>query len=590
MATFERFCEMKGLKLPASISGENTALGNVLSIAPQVFDESPLPNFTAQMDKPLQAFEPPMFSGDSNPCSWLEACVRYFRVSKVPANEMVDEAGWYLENKAYFWFLDWENGRLPIPWDEFSQAISCRFASLTPNPITETLAMEPGIFCAMLSYSSTGHICVDKASSKLFPIHSSLLHTNSHLKREGSTPHTLCVAFSPDGINSWALKIKEMTTMLMGLQMNASSKGSNESLEGSIASGPLILQCLIEQGGTLVWSTRNCELLYPSYYSSIVHFHGLSNHCGFKEPYKDIELAYLLDTSFGSGYTAGLRKDMATDVIFSTTVDMANINLVHGAENSTRPTRIEEIFLGAHMEINKSQNQVRWTRKKVHFPHYKSLVQPSSITELKAYTSFHLIHCTLLVNDLVIEAGGKSVVTLRMGCDWLYIRCSMKVCFSCSANSLGRGNYFDFKEPYKDSQKLFNASLSKKEFALSYLSDLQSRLLEGCNVMAIIEFVFKVPCHGSISFSHISSFDHVMRWSVSSHLGHTHHLIDESLESSIVPQFVFSSSFIEMLHVKANVVCCFCLDIGLGTSRISRGREGCRYDWDVTKGLRAYWS
>ncbi|CAN1145627.1 hypothetical protein LINPERHAP2_LOCUS14785, partial [Linum perenne] len=27
--------------------------------------------------------------------------------------------------------------------------------------------------------------------------HSSLLHTNSRLKREGSTPHTLCVAFSP---------------------------------------------------------------------------------------------------------------------------------------------------------------------------------------------------------------------------------------------------------------------------------------------------------------------------------------------------------------------------------------------------------
>ncbi|CAN1140256.1 hypothetical protein LINPERHAP2_LOCUS11754 [Linum perenne] len=197
MATFERFCEMKGLKLPASISGENTTLGNVLSIAPQVFDESPLPNFTAQMDKPLQAFEPPMFSGDSDPCSWLEACVRYFRVSKVPANEMVDEAGWYLENKAYFWFLDWENGRFPIPWDEFSQAISCQFASLTPNPITKTLAMEPGIVCATLSYSSTGHICVDKASSKLFPLHSSLLHTNSNLKRDGSTPHTLCVAFSP---------------------------------------------------------------------------------------------------------------------------------------------------------------------------------------------------------------------------------------------------------------------------------------------------------------------------------------------------------------------------------------------------------
>ncbi|CAN1178573.1 hypothetical protein LINPERHAP2_LOCUS33740 [Linum perenne] len=170
---------------------ENTALGNVLSIALQVFDESPLPNLTAQMDKPLQAFEPPMFSGDSDPCSWLEACVRYFRVSKVPANEMVDEAGWYLENKAYFWFLDWENGRFSIPWDEFSQAISCRFASLTPNPMTETLAMEPGIVCATLSYSSTRHICVDKASSKLLPIHSSLLHTNPHLKREWSTPHTL---------------------------------------------------------------------------------------------------------------------------------------------------------------------------------------------------------------------------------------------------------------------------------------------------------------------------------------------------------------------------------------------------------------
>ncbi|CAN1242182.1 hypothetical protein LINPERPRIM_LOCUS5255, partial [Linum perenne] len=45
-----------------------------------------------------------------------------------------------------------------------------------------------------------------------------------------------------------------------------------------------------------------------------------------------------------------------------------------------------------------------------------------------------------------------------------------------------------------------------------------------------------------------------------------------------------------MLQFKENVVCCFCLDIGLGASRISRGREGCRYEWEVTKGLRAYWS
>ncbi|CAN1320461.1 hypothetical protein LINPERPRIM_LOCUS31699 [Linum perenne] len=76
METFERFCEMEELKLPASISRENTALGSVLNNAPQVFDESPLPNSTSQMDNPLQALEPPMFVGDSDPSSWLKACVR----------------------------------------------------------------------------------------------------------------------------------------------------------------------------------------------------------------------------------------------------------------------------------------------------------------------------------------------------------------------------------------------------------------------------------------------------------------------------------------------------------------------------------
>ncbi|CAN1277948.1 hypothetical protein LINPERPRIM_LOCUS16491 [Linum perenne] len=633
MVTFERFCEMKELKLPASISGENIAPGSVLNNAPQVFDESPLTNSTSQLDNPLQAFEPPMFAGDSHPSSWLEACIRYFSDAKVPANEMVDEAGWFLENAAYFWFLDWENGRSAIEWDEFSHAILSRFGSSTPNtiaassppksacpssstfPVTseneplQVLSSFPtpitlnfpntasmaGV-CVIdfygrdvkkwelnvdyrLGYCLEGccraihfqgrekylnfkapHIVVDQ-----FVIGSSLVYMllppnfgfafgfkgGGHLvlgvqnydsrlwkclaelggrdvkKWECNNDSGLeaclssfCTAVASqengsslnfeepykdaDEINSWALKIKEVATMFMGLHMNASSKGFNESLEGSIASRTPILQCLIESGGTLVWSTRNCELLYPSYYGSTVHLHGLSNHCGFKEPYKDIQLAYqILDKNFGSCYTAGLRRDIATDANFATTIDKASINLVHGAGNSARATLIEEIFLGSHMGNNKCQNQVHWTRKKIHFPHYKGLLQPSSITELKAYTSFHLSHCTLLVSEWVIEAGGKIVLTFRMGCDLLYIRCSMKVCFSCSVNSFGRGNYFDFKEPYKDSQELLNASLSKKEFALSYLSDLQSRLLEGCNVMVIIEFVFKVPCHGPISFSHI---------------------------------------------------------------------------------------
>ncbi|CAN1840362.1 Heat shock 70 kDa protein BIP1 [Linum perenne] len=42
-----------------------------------------------------------------------------------------------------------------------------------------------------------------------------------------------------------------------------------------------------------------------------------------------------------------------------------------------------------------------------------------------------------------------------------------------------------------------------------------------------------------------------------------------------------------MLQFKTNVVCCFCLDIGLGTSRISRGREGCRESTDISGNSKA---
>ncbi|CAN1193801.1 hypothetical protein LINPERHAP2_LOCUS42183 [Linum perenne] len=301
-----------------------------------------------------------MFSGDSDPCLWLEACVRYFRVSKVPTNEMVDEAGWYLENKAYFWFLDWENGRFPIPWDEFSQAISCRFGSSTPNTISASLPLKistqvfdrnphPSLTLST-SLASTPFIvgCTNtflQFVDFIFPPQPTTYlngnypsriepYENVNPKVASSSFEALLLFCTPlikgggelvfnrggcvialfgrdvkkwrllsacglidydiscdvsvevqgrcnflsfkepykdaDEINSWALKMKEVATMFMGLQMNASSKGFNESLEGSIASRTPILQCLIESGGTLVWSTRNCELLYPNYYGSTV--------------------------------------------------------------------------------------------------------------------------------------------------------------------------------------------------------------------------------------------------------------------------------------------------------------------------------
>ncbi|CAN1169812.1 hypothetical protein LINPERHAP2_LOCUS28617 [Linum perenne] len=114
---------------------------------------------------------------------------------------MVDEAGWFLENEAYFWFVEWENGRHPLEWNEFSRAISFRFGCSTPKPIAATHVVESDGFCSSNYSLAVEPIGVDNVASEL-PIISELLSisscslfTDSGLRREGSTP-ILGVVFS----------------------------------------------------------------------------------------------------------------------------------------------------------------------------------------------------------------------------------------------------------------------------------------------------------------------------------------------------------------------------------------------------------
>ncbi|CAN1338683.1 hypothetical protein LINPERPRIM_LOCUS38170 [Linum perenne] len=340
------------------------------------------------MDNPLQAFEPPMFAGDSHP--------------------------------SY-------GSKLVFEWDEFSHAILSRFGSSTPNTIAASSPPKSG--CPS---SSTFPV-----TSENEPLQVGEMLKNGKCNNDSGLEACLssscsAVAFQESGkyhhCFKEAFKVMNSAYVVDGKSPAERVPTSGVTIEYHISSS------------LFIWIYR---LLTSNYY-----------YCELFRKWREMR------PHFRESYIAGLRKDMTTDDNFTTTIDKASINLVHGAGNSARATLIEEIFLGSHMGNNKSQNQVHWTRKKIHFPHYKGLLQPSSITELKAYTYFHLSDCTLLVSELVIEVGGKIVLTFRMGCDLLYIRCSMKVCFNCYVNSFGRGNYFDFKEPYKDSQELLNASLS----------------------------------------------------------------------------------------------------------------------------------
>ncbi|CAN1297281.1 Heat shock 70 kDa protein BIP1 [Linum perenne] len=626
MVTFERFCEMKELKLPASISGENIAPGSVLNNAPQVFDESPLTNSTSQLDNPLQAFEPPMFAGDSHPSSWLEACIRYFSDAKVPANEMVDEAGWFLENAAYFWFLDWENGRSAIEWDEFSHAILSRFGSSTPNTIAAS--SPPKSACPS---SSTFPVTSENEPLQVlssFPTSITLNFPNT-----ASMAGVCVIDFYGRDVKKWELNVDYRlgyclegccraihfqgrenylnfkaphTELGFTSQQFDESRRSSSIIDQFVISSSLAYMLLppnlgfafgFKGGGNLVLGVQNYE---SQLWKCLVELGGrdvkkwecnidsgleacLSNSCSavafqesgkyhcFKVPFKVMDSAYVV---YG--------KSPAERIPTSAWSSSANGLQVHKRRNTY------EVVLSPNLEW------VGGNSVPLGITSSFSRSLPSPVMEARRDTIIWFLPPILTTNHLLQLF---SVVD-----NW----CEQKVIVTSNS-----GN-FTIGIGISCFMSMFKVDMMKKSYHEMDLSGLMG-LNEEVEVKNHMDHIFwkswlmqsnfnwKVALHRASLLAHF----YVLRRAYSSKpnawIIHAFYLNCYKGWHGTLLQYLFVANYASrysllkrtvrddglqrqrgqsyvihllMLQFKTNVVCCFCLDIGLGTSRISRGREG----------------
>ncbi|CAN1176198.1 Protein PHYTOCHROME-DEPENDENT LATE-FLOWERING [Linum perenne] len=697
------------------------------------------------LGNPLPPYELPAFSGKSEPSSWLEACVQLFRIYEVSENEMVDEAGFYLEDEAYVWFLDWENGRHPLPWDEFSRAILSRFGSSTPNTIPASLPLK------ISSLSSPISTALGRASSIAPQVFDRNPHPSLTLSTSlASTPFVVgCTNTFPQFVDF--IFPPQPTTYLNGNYPsriepyeNVNPKVASSSFEA------LLLSCtpLIKGGGELVFNRGGCVIAllgrdvkkwrllsacglidYDISCGVSVEVQGRCNFLSFKEPYKELICAYqvfeeslaskLCVWKFISSLANRIELQFRNQQAVRIVKEFQLLNLEWGCElldnhveelrfyqwigcydvvfhggdklpNYKEPFKDLELagqgtFTDGNDDLTAvSRNEVPFTLSL--YPDGYSIGKASEndiVHRANLQDASKLLHPYDRASETIfvaIESGwlpGDILDDIPCKCINGTIICEVRDYRKCASeqgsdNSWTYGDLMEVESrivkalqpvlsldpkpkldrlsasPLASKLNLNLVSLRRKrlrqmpnvtvtptnrphgkkvcidqvpESSNSRFSDpnvmsgnmMQPHVQENLsapnlgpgNMLGARSFVqdgsiqafplvssqprYQPAVQASINLVHGAgnsaratliedSIDYMMRWSVSLHLGHTHHLIDESLESSTVLQFVFSSSFTEMLQFKANVVCCFCLDIGLGTSRISRGREWCRLE------------
>ena len=64
----------------------------------------------------------PRFSGDT-PLLWIDLCLTYFEMYRVPEHHWVSTATLHLEGHAALWFQAFKHRNSMIPWDSFMQAV-----------------------------------------------------------------------------------------------------------------------------------------------------------------------------------------------------------------------------------------------------------------------------------------------------------------------------------------------------------------------------------------------------------------------------------------------------------------------------------
>ncbi|CAN0912496.1 hypothetical protein LINGRAPRIM_LOCUS648, partial [Linum grandiflorum] len=90
------------------------------------------------MSTPINSYPiPPTFIGVA-PLPWLYDCARLCSIHEIPAHDYVDFAWGGLSGAAAMWFDDWGLKRSleSIGWEEFSEAVLCRFGTSTQSSST----------------------------------------------------------------------------------------------------------------------------------------------------------------------------------------------------------------------------------------------------------------------------------------------------------------------------------------------------------------------------------------------------------------------------------------------------------------------
>ncbi|KAF9617424.1 hypothetical protein IFM89_036385 [Coptis chinensis] len=68
----------------------------------------------------------PRFDGE-NPRAWAHKCSKFFQIHPIEENQKASLASLYLEGKADAWFLDYQEGKECIQWEELVEDICGRF-------------------------------------------------------------------------------------------------------------------------------------------------------------------------------------------------------------------------------------------------------------------------------------------------------------------------------------------------------------------------------------------------------------------------------------------------------------------------------